>query len=361
MKKNLEKGKEFNPMLPGQKKSAIFGFCDIRYFEHVNNALQERTVIFVNQISEIVHSSVDRFSGATNKNIGDAYLSAWRFSKKIETENGLPIVKQIKCEVGNPEAALIADQSVLSFLQVLIKINSDKEILAYRTDVDIISHHNLKNYQVKMGFGLHIGWAIEGSIGSTYKIDASYLSPNVNISARLEAATKQYGVYFLISGELFDMCSEDIQCICRLIDIVAVKGSIKPIRLYTVDVNIYRLPVDNKVKNPSVKRRFEKLQEEKDIIHAEGKRQGNLVQYVLEKPAFKKLLKLKRPKEFLPIFKSAIDDYIKGDWRESGRKFEKCMELDSHDGPTKTLYEYIKGENFTAPSDWEGFRSLTSK
>lgn len=32
-----------------------------------------------------------------------------------------------------------------------------------------------------LGLGLHIGWAIEGSIGSNYKIDASYLSPNVNL------------------------------------------------------------------------------------------------------------------------------------------------------------------------------------
>ena len=45
-----------------------------------------------------------------------------------------------------------------------------------------------------MGFGLHIGWAIEGAIGSEQKIDESYLSPNVNMAARLEAATKQYGV-----------------------------------------------------------------------------------------------------------------------------------------------------------------------
>jgi len=41
-----------------------------------------------------------------------------------------------------------------------------------------------------MGFGLHTGWAIEGAIGSTYKIDASYLSPNVNIASRLDGATK---------------------------------------------------------------------------------------------------------------------------------------------------------------------------
>jgi class 3 adenylate cyclase len=41
-----------------------------------------------------------------------------------------------------------------------------------------------------MGFGLHLGWAIEGAIGSNFKIDASYLSPNVNLSARLEAASR---------------------------------------------------------------------------------------------------------------------------------------------------------------------------
>ncbi len=52
-----------------------------------------------------------------------------------------------------------------------------------------------------MGFGLHIGWAIEGAIGSEFKIDASYLSPNVNLASRLEAACKQYGVPILVSGE----------------------------------------------------------------------------------------------------------------------------------------------------------------
>ena len=46
------------------------------------------------------------------------------------------------------------------------------------------------DFKVKMGFGLHFGWAIEGAIGSEHKIDASYLSPNVNIASRLEAATK---------------------------------------------------------------------------------------------------------------------------------------------------------------------------
>lgn len=43
----------------------------------------------------------------------------------------------------------------------------------------------MPGYNVKMGFGLHSGWAIEGAIGSEFKIDASYLSPNVNMASRL--------------------------------------------------------------------------------------------------------------------------------------------------------------------------------
>lgn len=56
-----------------------------------------------------------------------------------------------------------------------------------------------EKYRVRMGFGLHVGWAIEGAIGSEFKIDASYLSPNVNMSARLEGMTKIYGVPLLLT------------------------------------------------------------------------------------------------------------------------------------------------------------------
>jgi class 3 adenylate cyclase len=41
---------------------------------------------------------------------------------------------------------------------------------------------------IEMGYGLHFGWAIEGVIGSSMKIDASYLSPHVNTAARLEVS-----------------------------------------------------------------------------------------------------------------------------------------------------------------------------
>ena len=55
-------------------------------------------------------------------------------------------------------------------------------------------NERIPNYKVKMGYGLHFGWAIEGAIGSQHKVDASYLSPHVNVAGRLEGATKQYGI-----------------------------------------------------------------------------------------------------------------------------------------------------------------------
>ena len=40
--------------------------------------------------------------------------------------------------------------------------------------------------------------------GSEYKIDASYLSPNVNMASRLEAATKQFGATILLSEDFVE-------------------------------------------------------------------------------------------------------------------------------------------------------------
>ena len=60
------------------------------------------------------------------------------------------------------------------------------------------------NYRLALGFGLHHGWAIEGSLGSIHKVDASYLSPHVTLSDTLEAATKQ--VSFFSYSSLSRVC-----------------------------------------------------------------------------------------------------------------------------------------------------------
>jgi len=46
-------------MIPGTKIMGIFGFCDIRNFTDSTEILQEKVMVFVNTVAEIVHSLVD--------------------------------------------------------------------------------------------------------------------------------------------------------------------------------------------------------------------------------------------------------------------------------------------------------------
>ena len=97
------------------------------------------------------------------------------------------------------------DVVIICVLKIISKINTVEEILEYRKNKAL--NTRLPGYTVKMGFGIHLGWAIEGMIGSQYKIEASYLSPHVNMAARLEAATKQFGVSLLFSGQIYNILS----------------------------------------------------------------------------------------------------------------------------------------------------------
>jgi class 3 adenylate cyclase len=163
----------FQPMIKGVKVMAIFGFCDIRNFTNATEILQTKVMVFVNQIAEVVHTQVDKFGGSANKNIGDAFLLVWKFDqsdvKEHKKRRGSMILRKKKKSVLD-----LADLSLFSLLKVIGKINKLKQILEYSKDPALTAR--MENYKVKLGFGLHVGWAIEGAIGSEFKIDASYLS-----------------------------------------------------------------------------------------------------------------------------------------------------------------------------------------
>ncbi len=217
---NMNQGGDINPMMEGQTTHAIFGFCDIRNFTEVTEVLQTKVMLFVNQVAEITHSQVDKYGGSANKNIGDAFLLVWKFKTITDFKDPENIVPSYQNQV-------VCDMALFSFIKIIAKINKLAHILDYRKDPAL--QDRMPGYEVNMGFGLHCGWAIEGAIGSTFKIDASYLSPNVNMASRLEAATKQYGVPLLVSGPIYRMFTEEIQGECRELDTVTVKGSIKPV------------------------------------------------------------------------------------------------------------------------------------
>lgn len=64
---NMNHAGAVNPMIPGKKIFAIFGFCDIRMFNDITEILEEKVMLFVNEIAEIVHSTVTNYEGAINK------------------------------------------------------------------------------------------------------------------------------------------------------------------------------------------------------------------------------------------------------------------------------------------------------
>lgn len=147
---------------------------------------------------------------------------------------------------------MVADFAVFSYIKIIAKLNKYKHVVKFNENKEILK--KVKDFKVEMGFGLHQGWAIEGAIGSFFKIDASYLSPNVNMAARLEAATKQFETPLLVSGPLRDICSLHMQEILREIDTVTVKGSIKPMRLFTITIDSTDLqPVDDPLIKMSIK------------------------------------------------------------------------------------------------------------
>ena len=196
---------------------------------------------FVNQIAKIVHEEVVLNGGAPNKNIGDAFLCSWKTEEFTETprsQQGLDQDEQRKHKLRMRRLSLAktpsatdmeamqsmisgdqeipveyhtkADQALKSFVDVIEILRSRKTELILRKRHPRLYMHK-PSFKVDMGFGLHHGWAIEGAIGSVHKVDVSYLSPHVNMSARLEAATKQFGVPLLLSGSFVKLLSEGVR------------------------------------------------------------------------------------------------------------------------------------------------------
>ena len=424
LRDNMNSFEGLNPMLPGKKISGIFGFCLIRNFSQINEALQEKTILFVNEIASIVHTNVQKFGGVCNKNIGESFLLIWKFSvpptalakdqltlldeaiftnrgdnkssvnstsknKEHSNEQNTPIHNSTNnnnkhvinsqqdtnnnnslSNVNSNEKTLLADSAVLSFLAVIKKITKSRISDKYENDAQLqkiitssSSSGKFKKFKIKMGFGLHVGWGVEGAIGSYHKIDCSYLSPNVNIAARLETATNIYGVEMLFSGEIYNLMSCSLQKKCRLIDCVTLKGSVTPVKLYTIDVNKSIPKGKSKHKKLSDKERRAQNEYKKTQMFDDMKKFDKSIDvvYMDKSKGMRNLLKNPKSEVFLTCFKKGYDNYIKGNWNKAHSLLKQALFVDWNDGPTNALIKYIEKFNCKAPDDWKGYRALSSK
>ena len=132
----------------------------------------------------------------------------------------------------------------------------------------------------------------------------------MNISARLESATKQYGTQLLMSGEFVEGLSHEMRPSCRKIDVVTVKGSEQPVILYTTD---------------------------------------------LDEPSEFTLL------EYYDTFEIAVDHYLAGEWDEAVENLTICLDAWPSDQVAEALLSFMSDHGNFAPDDWPGYRALDSK
>jgi len=340
-----------NALVPGSKVEAIYGFCNIRNFTTTTEVLQEKTMVFVNQVAAIVHRIVDGHLGAANKNVGEAFLLVWHISKYDREMH--------------PK---IADLAVISFVQVVAELNCDRQLAKYREHPALLAR--FPGFRVSLGFGLHMGWSIEGAIGSNFKIDASYLSPHVNVASILEAATSEYKVTILMSEPLVRMCNQQFSRHFRVVDHVKIHGAPTSTRLFTVDLNFEGLAVESA--------RTEKLRKNKTRSQERQEREENKanvlkddfqVHAVFAKDRFVRRMRDRFFLGFFQEFEKGYLNYEAGEWDVAAQVLTRTryllwnsgLNMSHEDGPSCTLLEYMRSFNYEAPGAWPGWRELRER
>ena len=409
----------FNPTVPGKRVYALFAFAGIKEFAMLLRNLDQAVMVLINDVATVVHEEVFRWgfggTGQCNKNLGAAFLMVYRigdfeevqkkkamatdviFSEKSSRKkaNRTQRHKRSRSRSNADDTSLqlaslpgihgFTDRALLGMLKSFAGIHRDKSLLKWRDDLRLGA--GVGAFAVNMIFGMDAGWAVEGAVGSEFKIDATYLSPHVNMASRMMSASKQYGVTILLSQAVEELLSSSARKKLRHLDTVTVKGSSIPQRIYTYDARHRGIEFFL----------FERDPAEADL-DAESYNSS-----IWNKDPDLKAMRQHISEEFEDVFKQGIKKYLAGNWAEAIKGLKEanqimithCVEeghveeyLDEDttvltrkllnpspheheeithmrseliDGTCINLISYMEKEGGVAPKHWKKFRPLTSK
>lgn len=158
--------------LGGEEREITVMFVDVRNFTAWAEKLAAGEIITqLNELLSELTTSIFETEGTLDKFTGDGLMAFW----------GAP--------VEHPDHAERAVHTALLMLQRLDLFNMKR------------SEAGLPEF--KIGIGIHSGPAIVGNVGHSSRVDYTAIGDTVNLSARLESATKQHGVQILTSLETF--------------------------------------------------------------------------------------------------------------------------------------------------------------
>mmetsp|Transcript_46118 Transcript_46118/g.55529 ORF Transcript_46118/g.55529 Transcript_46118/m.55529 type:complete len:352 (-) Transcript_46118:37-1092(-) len=335
------------------------------------------------QETEVAHTSVEKFQRSKSNglskrrpkqgsaNMIDSDKTRSRMAKRERILTNLQLSSL-------PGIATFTDRAVIGMLKTFAGIHRD-ETLRKRWRDDIRLTYGVGSFHVEMIFGMNAGWAVEGAVGSDYKIDATYLSPHVNMASRMMSATRQYKVTILFSQAIEELMSDQARAKLRHIDTVTVKGSSVQQRIFTydarhegVDFFLFNRPdeqadMDSEMYSANIWNTDQDLRQMRQHISAEFEDE-----FILGRNAYlagnwdAAFRHLEKADEIM--VETIIESGYLG---SSGNGDESDVEDDSQselgDGPSKALMAYIKREGLrdrgrlVAPKAWGGYRPLTSK
>jgi adenylate cyclase len=177
--------------LGGERKELTVLFSDIRGFSLFSEGMApEKLAAFLGEYLTPMTELVLASGGTLDKYIGDAVMAIW----------GAP--------VDVPDHAARACEVALKMQAALVGMNK----VWAKTGKPAVA----------IGVGINTGAMAVGNMGSAARFDYTVLGDQVNLGARLEALTKEYGVSILV-GEATVAAAGD-GFVFREIDVVRVKG-----------------------------------------------------------------------------------------------------------------------------------------
>ena len=161
--------------LGGEEREMTVLMCDIRGFSRISEQHGPREVIdfligFLTPMSEIL---LER-KATLDKYIGDAILAFWN------------------APLDNPDHFRDGARAALAMTAKLAELNRE---MPGRAD-------QVWPGEVNIGIGINSGLCCVGNMGSRQRLSYSLIGDTVNMAARLEGLTKQYGVGIIVGSAL---------------------------------------------------------------------------------------------------------------------------------------------------------------
>ena len=199
----MNQGDSFDQALRGENKAVSVLFSDIRGFTSLSESRSPE--MLVAQLNEYFMQMVDRVlgqGGTLQKFIGDAIMAVWGDTHSMGIN--------VDC-LGAVRAALKMRVALHELNQGWAS-NPDRE-------------------ELHIGVGINHGHVVVGELGHPQRMEFTCLGDGVNLAARLESATKQFGVDILVASEAEKITRD--QVVYRRVDLAVFKGKTQPIQVFT--------------------------------------------------------------------------------------------------------------------------------